>query len=73
MQRGLNMGNVLIGIALVAILCIGWQELEGVGRDLLVIGISGAAGLLLPSDPEPGDNSSDAWDDSDGDGGGGDD
>ena len=67
---GLDMGSVLIGIALVAILCIGWQELEGIGRSLLVLGITGAAGLLLPSDPEPGDNSSDAWDDGDGDDGG---
>jgi hypothetical protein len=59
------MRNIPIAIALFAILWVGWQELEGIGRGLLVLGVTGAAGLLLPSDPEPGDNSGGSWGDSD--------
>ena len=42
------MKNALIAIALFVVLCVGWQELEGIGRGLLVLGVTGAAGLLLP-------------------------
>ena len=64
------MASMLIWVALVAILFIGWQEFEGLGRGILGLGIAciaGAAGLLLAGDSEPGDSSSDSWDGGDGD------
>ena len=43
------MRNLLVAMALFAILCVGWQGLEGIARGLLVLGVTGASGLLLPS------------------------
>ena len=52
--------RALTAIALAAILWIGWQNLNTVGRALLVAIVAATAAHLLPSDGEPGDNS---WDD----------
>ena len=58
--------RALIAIALVATLWIGWQNLDIVGRAILVSIVAATAAYLLPSDDEPGDNS---WDDGDADAG----
>jgi hypothetical protein len=52
--------RALAAIALVATLWIGWQNLNTVGRALLVAIVAATAAYLLSSDGEPGDNS---WDD----------
>jgi len=42
--------------------CIGWQEIEGIARGIMVLGIAAAAVLFLADQSEAGDSSGESPD-----------